>query len=276
MIPILLLTAVCALAPQDSTRLTAAAAIDRALATHPAVAAARASVDVAAADVGQARAAWLPTVGFDGSLNKFQKPMIVWPLHGLDLRNPPFFDTETSQASLGASYTLFDFGARQSKVQAAESSREAADATRGATEQQLVARTMAAYLKVLTTRGVLAAEDQRVAALTAEAKRARDRFAAGKAARVDTLRAAAELANANADRVQSASNVEVAEHELARLMGSSYESVHRAALSAVTLSSGGAAAPVERDAAVTRTESANADVQAAAQRANAAAWALSS
>ncbi len=270
MIPILLLTVALAL-PQDSTRLTAAEAIDRALATHPAVAAARATVDVAAADVGQARAAWLPAVGFDGSLNKFQKPMIVWPLHGLDLRNPPFFDTETSQASLGASYTLFDFGARRSKVQAAESSRDAADASLGATEQQLVARTMGAYLKVLTMRGVLAAEDQRVAALRGEAKRARDRFAAGKAARVDTLRAAAELASANADRVQSAANVEVAEHDLARLIGASYESVHRAMLSAVALSSTATTAPVEQNAAVMRTESANADVRVAEQRANAAA-----
>ena len=37
-------------------------------------------------------------------------------LHGLDLRNPPSFDTELSQASLGAAYTLYDFGARSSRV----------------------------------------------------------------------------------------------------------------------------------------------------------------
>ena len=269
MTPILLLAAL--LMPQDTARLTAVAAIDRALATHPAVAVARANIDAAAADVGQARASWLPFIGLDGSLNKYQKPMIVWPLHGLDLRNPPFFDTETSQAALGATYTLYDFGARSAKVKAAESTRDAADVTLGATEQLLVARTVAAYLRVHTTRGVLAAEDQRVAALSAEAKRSRDRYAAGKAARVDTLRASAELANALADRVSSVANVDVAEHDLARLMGVSYESVHGAALSAAVLSRAAAGAPEARSSAEASAGSANADVLVAARRADAAA-----
>jgi len=269
MIPMLLFAAL--VMPQDTARITVTAAIDRALATHPAVAAARASVDVAAADVGQARAAWLPSVGFDGSLNKFQKPMIVWPLHGLDLRNPPFFDTETSQAALGASYTLLDFGARGAKVKAAQSTRDAADASLGATEQQVVARTLAAYLRVLTTRGVLAAEDQRVAALASEAKRARDRFAAGKAARVDTLRAAAELANAQADRVSSAANVDLAERDLARLMDVRYAVVRGAKLSAVTLSRTAAEALGDGETVEARVERVNADVLIATRRADAAA-----
>ncbi len=271
MIPILLLAAVLTAPPQDTARLTVAAAIDRALASHPAVAAARASVDVAAADVGQARASWLPSLSLDGSVSKFQKPMIVWPLHGLDLRNPPFFDTEVSQAALGASYTLFDFGARSSRVKAAESQRDAADAGLGATEQQLVARTLAAYLRVLTTRGILTAEDQRVTALAAESKRARERLAAGKAARLDTLRAAAEFANAAADRVASAANVEVAEHDLARLMGVHYATVHSAALTGVGLTRLAGDSPADQSAAVARAGGTNADIQVAERRADAAA-----
>lgn len=271
MIPILLLTAALAAAPQDSARLSVATALDRALATHPMVAAARASVDVAVADVGQARAAWLPVVSLDGSMSKFQKPMIVWPLHGLDLRNPPVFDTELSQVSLGAAYTLFDFGARSAKVRAAELQREAADASLGATEQQLVVRTVGSYLRVLTARGLLAAENQRVAALRAESQRARDRFGAGKTARVDTLRAAAELAIAIADRVASAANVEMAEHDLARLMGTSFESVHGATLSSLQLGRLARAPSSERAAMSARADGANADVRAAARRADAAA-----
>lgn len=268
MIPILLLAATLAAPPQDSAHLTVTAAIDRALASHPAVAAARAGVDVASADVGQARAGWLPAVSLDGSMSKFQKPMVVWPLHALDLRNPPTFDTELSQASLGASYTLFDFGARSSKVKAAESQKDAAKASLNATEQQLVARTLMAYLRVLSARGVLLAEDQRVAALTAEAKRARDRFSAGKVARVDTLRAAAELANAMADRVSSASNTELAERDLARLIGADFDAVHASALTTVRVAP--AADAANRTAPSERTTSANADVLAATRRADAA------
>ncbi|MBI1810163.1 MAG: TolC family protein, partial [Gemmatimonadetes bacterium] len=202
MIPILIFAAAIATqAPQDTTRLTVATAVDRALATHPSVAAARAQRDVAAAEVGQARAAWLPALSLDGAINRFELPMVVYPLHSLDLRNPPEFDRSLSQASVGAAYTLLDFGARRSKVKAAEAGREAASATLDASEQQMVARTANAYLRVLTSRGVLAAQDERIAALAAELKRSRDRLAVGKAASVDTMRAAAELASAAAERI---------------------------------------------------------------------------
>ena len=270
MIRILLLATVLQ-SPQDTARLTASAAVDRALASHPTVALARANVDVASAEVRQARASWLPMVSLDGAVNKFQEPMIVYPLHRLDLRNPPVFDTELSQFSLGASYTLFDFGARSAKSKAAASQRDAADVSLGATEQQLIARTLVSYLRVLTARGVLDAEDQRVAALAAESKRARDRFAAGKTARVDTLRAAAEFAVAAADRVASATNVDMAEYDLSRLMGVSFASVHAAALSTVQLARLGGDAATDRAAMVARAGSANADLQAAARRADAAA-----
>jgi len=260
MIPIALFIAALAAPPQDTARLTVTTAIDRALASHPTIAVARASVDVADADVDQARAAWLPGVSLDGSLSRFQKPMVVWPLHALDLRNPPTFDTELSQASIGAAYTLFDFGARSAKTKAATAQRSAADASLNATEQQMAARTIVSYLRVLTARGVLGAEDQRVAALAAEATRARHRLAAGKSARVDTLRAAAELANAAADRVASAANVEMAEHDLARLMGTTPDAMRATALAGIRLTSTDGAA----------ADAANADVLAAMRRADAA------
>lgn len=270
MIRILLLAAALQ-SPQDTARLTVSIAIDHALASHPTVAFAHASVDAAAADERQARASWLPMVSLDGAVNKFQQPMIVYPLHRLDLRNPPVFDTELSQVSLGAAYTLYDFGARSARTRAAASQRVAADATLGATEQQLIARTLGSYLRVLTARGVLDAEDQRVAALAAETQRARQRFVAGKTARLDTLRAAAELAAAAADRVTSATNVELAEHDLARLMGASFATVHGAALASVHLARLGGEASPDRAAMVARAGSANAELQAAARRADAAA-----
>lgn len=265
MIPVLLLSAVLSLQAQDTTRLTVTVAIDRALATHPAVASARAQRDVATAEVGQARAAWLPGVSLDGAINRFEKPMVVYPLHSLDLRNPPQFDRSLSQASVGAAYTLLDFGARSSKVKAAELQRDAATATLGAAEALLVARTASAFLRVLTARGILAAEDQRLAALAAEVGRARSRLSAGKAARLDTLRAAAELASASADRLTSAANVTIAEHELARLTGVAVEAVRGARLADVRLA--GAAAALG-------STGTNADVQAAVYRAGAATAAV--
>jgi len=251
MIPILLFSAV--LATQDTARLTVAAAIDRALATHPAVAVARAQRDVATAETGQARAAWLPAVSLDGAVNRFEQPMVVYPLHSLDLRNPPLFDRSLSQASVGAAYTLFDFGARSARVKSAEAQRDAATAMLGAAEQQLVARTAGAYLRVLTTRGVLAAEDQRLAALAAEARRARERLAAGKSARLDTLRAEAELATARADRLASAAKVDIAEHELARFIGVPFDKVHGAPLAAVRLTPAASVKPAPMQTSASAT-----------------------
>ena len=57
MIPILLFVAIAA---QDTSRLTLSTVIERALASYPTVAAARAARDRAAAEVGEARAARLP------------------------------------------------------------------------------------------------------------------------------------------------------------------------------------------------------------------------
>lgn len=245
MIPLLLLSAtLAAQAPQDTARLTVTTAVDRALATHPAVAVARAQRDVADAEVGQARATRLPALSLDGAINRFQEPMVVYPLHSLNLQHPPLFDRALSQASVGAAYTLFDFGARSSKVKAAEAGRDAASAVLDAAEQQMAARTLQAYLRVLTAREVLVAEDQRLAALGAELKRSRDRLAAGKTARVDTLRAAAELASATADREQSASTVDVTERDLSRLTDAP---VHGVPLAEVRLTA--AAMATEADAA---------------------------
>src|SRR6185295_10913148 len=109
MIELVLVTAVVM---QDSTRLTLTQAVDRALATYPSVAAARASRDRAQAEHGEANAGWLPRLSADASLTQFEQPMVVRPLHGFDPTNPPLFDQTLVQSSVSLNYTLFDFGQR--------------------------------------------------------------------------------------------------------------------------------------------------------------------
>jgi len=75
--------------------------------------------------------------------------------------------------------------------------------------------------------------------------------------------------------VSSAANVEMAEHDLARLIGTPFATVHAAALETVRLTGETArdadAASAGRDAMIDRANAANADVQVAARRADAAA-----
>jgi outer membrane protein len=160
--------------------------------------------------------------------------MVVAPLHGFDITNPPQFDRTLIQPQLSFSWTLFDLG-RISRVHIRQALGGAAAAGVARTEAQLLTQVVTGYLRVLTARDELAAEDERLAALTAELQRAQQMLAQGKAARVDVLRVDAEARRARADRIASAAQLEVAEHQLAQLTGLPYAAVHDDALAGLAL-----------------------------------------
>ncbi len=270
----LLLTLTAAQQPaRDTTRLTLAQAIERALATHPSVGSARAAREGAAADLGRARSARLPTLTVDGSLNRFEEPMVVAPLHGFDPANPPLFDKTLLQSSLSLNWTVVDFGNRSSRVRAQRALDAAADAAVSSAELALVARVVDGYLRVLTTRGVLDAQDQRLTALAAESDRTRKLIAEGKGARIDGLRVDAERRRAEADRIASVAQLDVAEHELAILAQIPFESIHNTPLSALRLADTalvGDTTSAARTALVTRARGASTEIQERERRLQAA------
>ena len=92
------------------------------------------------------------------------------------------------QAALQFGYTIFDFGGRTSQVRLAQAQERKAEATLDATSAALVSRVANAYLRVLTTRGILDAQERQLAALQAEADRTAQLEAQGKAAHVEVLR----------------------------------------------------------------------------------------
>ncbi len=220
---------------QDTSRLTLSQAVDRALATHPSVAAARAQRDHAEAEVGEARATTRPRLLLDGSVNQFQEPMVVAPLHRFDPRNPPLFDRTLVQSALSLNWTVFDFGSRAAYVRAQRALEDAADDAVTTATSDLIAQTANAFLDVLTAREVLVAQDQRIAALTAEADRVRQRFEQGKAAQVEQLRVAAALKRAEADRMAGVSRLDVAERQVAQLTNMPYAEVHGASFGGLQL-----------------------------------------
>lgn len=262
-----------ALAPQDSVRLTLAQAIDRALATHPSVGSARAAREGAAADLGRTKSARLPHLTLDGSLNQFEQPMVVRPLHGFDPQNPPLFDRTLLQSSLSLSWTVVDFGNRSAQVRAQRALGAAADAALSSAELALVARVVDGYLRVLTVRGVLDAQDQRLAALASESDRTRKLIAEGKGARVDGLRVEAARRRAEADRIASAAQLDVAEHQLALLAEIPYQTIHATPLAALRLADTSMVSDTTvavRSALVTRARGASPEIQEQARRVQAA------
>jgi outer membrane protein len=258
------------LALQDTSRLALTHVVGRALAHYPTVAAARAARDRAGAEVGEAHAALRPRLVFDASVTQWQEPAIVYPLHGLptgpSAELPPF-DRTTLQGSAFLSWTLYDFGSRTARVRAQRELFAALDAAFGAAEQQLIARAATAYLRAFTARQTLAAQDQRLSSLEAEAERARRMLAEGVAARVEVLRAAALLARARADRSAAAGQLDVAERELAQLAALPFAAVHDALLSEPRLRD---TAELDRDSLLTRALLSNPALAEARLRADAA------
>ena len=262
-----------ALALQDSSRLTIVDAVERALGQYPTVALARASVGRAAADVGEARAARLPRLTFDLTGTRWDLPAIVYPLHGFPSAGGPppggnpVFDRTTFQGSLFANWTVLDFGARRGRVRAARSAAVAASAALSAAEQALAARTATTYLRVLTARQTLAATDQRLTALRAEADRAQQLFAEGRGPRLQVLRADAQLARARAERSAIAGQLDVAEHDLAQLVGLPYGALTASTLPSALLRDSSA---VDRAAELQRAQATSPELAEAARRAEAA------
>jgi outer membrane protein TolC len=258
---------------QDSARLTLQDVVDRALRTHPAVAAVQAARDRSTADLNDARSRLLPSMTFDGALTRFEKPMVVAPLHGFDLLNPPLFDRTPYQAGLSVNWTVLDFGKRSSQIRAQRALRAAAGDAVTATEQSLMTATVHAYLAVLDARQLLSAQDRLVAALAAAQSRTMQLEAQGKAAHVAVLRLDAEVHWARADRISAAARLDVAERQLAQLGGTSFDVVHGSELAALTLADREPVSDTSgagRTALVARALQTSSDVQQLEQQARAA------
>jgi len=201
----------------DST-LTLAEAISLALATHPSVGAATAALDEASAARGEAAATRWPSLHLSSSVTRFQEPMLVTPIHGFVPGQTPPFDETLIQAGATVGYTLFDGGARGARIAQARARSEVASATLDASEQTLIATVVATYVGALARQEILAAHDQRLAALEAEQTRVEQLLAVGRAAEVDRLRANAALAEARAARVRLAQDLDFTERTLGRLI----------------------------------------------------------
>jgi outer membrane protein len=242
---ILLLSALVAAPVRGQEPLTLPAAVERALAQFPSVAAARARQQQAQEALGEARAGRGPRGHLTASATQFEKPMVVTPIHGFGPGQFPDFDDTLIQGQLALSYTLFDGGATGARVRAAGSQLGSAGAALGTAEQALAGQVAAAYLTALGEAQVLAAHDTRLGALEAELARARLRLQAGKAPQVEVLRAEAALAGARAQRVSLAAALDNAERDLARLLGVAPEETRAPRLAAAAVAN---PAPPDREA----------------------------
>jgi len=269
----LLLTGLAAAqqAPPAEPTLSLPAAVDAALASHPTIAAARGAQAAASARSEAAEAERRPQASLAGSATRYQEPTVVTPIHGFGPGLFPEFDRSVGRGELSVRYDLYDGGANAARLAAARAEESAAGDDLAASEDELVARTVAAYVRVLSLAAVADAQDRRLAALDSERGRVDQLFAVGRAADVDRKRIRAARAGAEAERVALAASLDAAERDLARLTGRPPEATRATALQPVALAD---AAPPERAELAVRALAANPRVARAEARAAAAETAI--
>ncbi len=218
-------------------QLTLSAAVDRAIARSPAVAAAESEAAAARAAGDESRSARFPSVGLSGAATRYSDPALATPIHGFTPLNLPQFNETLVQSGLTASYVLFDAGARSARIEEASGIFSSANASAEAARQIAALRAVAAYATVLARSAMVEAQDARLRALEAERNRVAQFEAAGRAPHVDRLRADAAVAAAEAERISAAASLDAVERELARLIDVSVAETRSAKLAAISDSS---------------------------------------
>jgi outer membrane protein len=128
-------------------------AVDRVLCTHPKTRARWADVKAQAAAVGQARAAYLPTLSanWQGVRDHSKIDVDDHPNLGSDVTS------NVQSESVSLNWLLYDFGGREAALKNANAMLEAARATQDATLQEVFASAAKDYYAAQTAVGALAA-----------------------------------------------------------------------------------------------------------------------
>lgn len=214
--------------------LTLSEAIAAAMQNYPGVAASTEEARAARAAVRELEAGRLPSLNLGANATHYSDPMLATPIHGFDFRNPPAFDETLLQSSLTANYTVYDAGAREARIEEAEHSVAAVEASTDTARQNAAARAAAAYATALARAEIHDAHRLRITALEAERLRVVQLKEAGRAANVEVLRVEAALAAAEAERADAAALLDAAERNLARITALPLETTRAKNLDPVT------------------------------------------
>jgi len=176
----------------EMTSLSLAEAVDLALCRNPQIKSAWAAIKVQAAALGEARAAFLPTVSVGlGRLNdRTTYPHTQYP--------DTFLQSDTSNA--GMNWRLFDFGDRTANQRSAQAILNAALANHDAVLQKTLAGVISAYFDVQTAKANWESRQKNEILSEHILETAQRREARNVGAQTDTLQAMTALAKARLDR----------------------------------------------------------------------------
>ncbi len=213
--------AACAALPD--TPLTLADLVDLALCANPATAVAYAASRSAAAQVGIARAADLPTlsatVGPTLTRTDYLRNQQFVTSGGFSFGASTHDTAVGSSASLALDWLIFDFGGRAARIDAARASQRAALATVADTAQSVALTTVSAYNSLQGYRASVEAARATVAFNRSSFDLADAKRRAGVSTPADALQAKTSLAQAELTLAQAEGNARTAAGQLAVAVG---------------------------------------------------------
>ena len=195
--------------------------VDLALCRNPATAAAWASVRSAAAGVGIARAANLPTasVSVGPTLSRtdfFRRDS--FSTGGQTFTSTGSATDVAASAGLALDYLIFDFGGRRARIDGARAQQAAALANFADTAQGVALDTVTAFNAVAASRASVTAAEASIVFAKASFDTARAREIAGVATPSDRLQARASLAQAELTLTQAQGNLRTSEGQLSTVI----------------------------------------------------------
>ena len=189
--------------PKGNNVLTLDDAVQLALDNNPAIVAARERIGAQKAVLGQQMAAYYPTI----SVNNFYRTGTeVNTTSSISLKGA--FDTYSSQANLNM--MLYNFGKREGNVQAARETLEATAFNYSTTVNNTVLSVKQAYYGYLQAKAVVNVNEDTVKERQLVVDQTRGFFDVGTRARIDVVRAEANLYSAQADLITSQNAMQVA------------------------------------------------------------------
>ncbi len=226
----LTLATVIVLAFQAATVLAAQpwtleAAVDYALAHNPRARIALHRMDAANAVLGEASAAFMPSLQLRSGYMRTNNPMLAFGAilnqqafsPALDFNNVP--DTDDANVTGRVSVPLYAGGANVAGLRGAEANLAAADVERAAVANQLSFEVVRTLYSIVKSREFVRATEAGVRAFEKNLEVARNRLEAGTLLRTDVLDVEVRLARAREDLLQARNAEALAERALRNLLG---------------------------------------------------------
>ncbi len=196
--------------PKDANVLTLDEALLTALANHPSLSAARERVAAQQAVLGQQVAAYYPTISATDQYRTTTEA-------GTTGISPTGFDFFNSQLTFNM--ILYNFGKREGAVQAARETLSATDYNYKTAVDAVVLGVKQAYYAYLQAKAIVNVREDTVKSRDLLVKQTQGFYKVGTRARIDVVRAEANLYTAQADLIAATNAVQVAWVTLKNAMG---------------------------------------------------------